>query len=135
MKKAEELYMKHVYTTGGMEDQNDSYNSKEVMINEVERYIPTQRPRTDRNTSEIPPVRGSYGKTYPGRYENNTTGEISPNTQNNARYTASKGGLKTQAASQLPRGSYIDEDEGEDFKERTTTRITTRTWTLKTKHR
>ena len=34
--------MKHVYTTGGVDDQTDTHTSKEVTINEVERYTPTQ---------------------------------------------------------------------------------------------
>ena len=106
MKKAEELYMKHVYTTGGVDDQPDTHTSKEVTINEVERYNATQRSRTDRNTGEIPPVRGSYGKTYPGRYENNRTGEIPPHTQTKTGFTENKGGPNVQTASQLPRGSY-----------------------------
>ena len=106
MKKAEELYMKHVYTTGGTDEQTDSHTSKEVTINEVERYTPLQRSGTDRNTSEIPLVRGSYGKAYPRRYENNRTGEIPPNTQSNTGYAGNKGSQNTQASSQLPRGSY-----------------------------
>ena len=106
MKKAEELYMKHVYTTGGTDDQTDTHTMKEVTINEVKRHSPAQRPRIDRNTSEIPPGRGAYGKTYPGRYENNRTGEIPPVIQTNTGYTSSKGGLNTQTTNQLPRGSY-----------------------------
>ena len=106
MKKAEELYMKHVYTTGGVDDPTDTHTSKEVTINEVERYTPTQRHRTDRNTGEIPPVRGSYGKTYSGKYENNRTGEIPPITQTNTGFVMSKGGPNAQTTSQLPRGSY-----------------------------
>ena len=106
MKKAEELYMKHVYTTGGIDDQTDTHTSKEVMINEIDRYSPTQRSGTDRNTGKIPPGRGSYGKTYPRRYDNNSTGEIPPSTQTNTGYAGNKGGPNTPTASQLPRGSY-----------------------------
>ena len=106
MKKAEELYMKHVYTTGGTEDQTDTHITKEVTINEVERHFPAQRPRTDRNTGEIPPGKAPYGKPYPGRYENSRTGEIPPVVQTNTGYTSNRGGLNTQPASQLPRGSY-----------------------------
>ena len=103
MKKAEELYMKHVYTMGGSEDQTDTYATKEVTINEVSRYTPSQTPVRDRNTSEIPPGRSSYGKTYPRKYESNRTGEISPNIQDSKGY---KEGSNTQASNQLPRGSY-----------------------------
>ena len=105
MKKAEELYMKHVYTTGGVDDQPDTQPSKEVTINEVERYSSTQKLRTDQNTGKIPPVRGPYGKTYLRRYGSNRTGEIPPTTQTNTKYTEIKGGPNTQTTSQLPRGS------------------------------
>ena len=64
MKKAEELYMKHVYTTGGSGDQTNTYTTKEVTINELSRHVPSQTFGNDRNTSEIPPIRNSYGKTY-----------------------------------------------------------------------
>ena len=106
MKKAEELYMKHVYTTGNVEDQADTYTSKEVTINEVDRYGTSQRSRIDRNTGDIPPVRGSYGKTYPEKYDNNRTGEIPPHTHTKTGYTENKGGLNAQTTNQLPRGSY-----------------------------
>ena len=78
MKKAEELYMKHVYTTGGSEDQTETQTTKEVMINEVSRHASNQMFGKDRNTSEIPPVRGAYGKTFARKYESNRTGEIPP---------------------------------------------------------
>ena len=103
MKKAEDLYMKHVYTTGGSEDQTDTQTTKEVTINEVSRHTPNQIFGKDRNTSEIPPVRSTYGKTFPRKYENNRTGEIPPITQDNRGH---KEGLNTQTPSQLPRGSY-----------------------------
>ena len=38
MKKAEELYMKHVYTTGGSDEQSDIQTAKEVSINKVYRH-------------------------------------------------------------------------------------------------
>ena len=85
MKKAEELYMNHVYTTGGSEDQTETQTAKEVTINEVSRHASNQMFGKDRNTSKIPPVRSAYGKTFSSKYENNRTGEISPITQDNRR--------------------------------------------------
>ena len=76
MKKAEELYMKHVYTTGGSEDQTETQATKEVTINEVASRASNQTFGKYRNTSEIPPVRDTYGKTFTRTYENNRTGEI-----------------------------------------------------------
>ena len=103
MKKAEELYMKHVYTTGGSDDQTDTHATKEVMIKEISRHIPNQTFGRDRDTSEIPPVRSAYGKTYPRKYENNRTSEIPPNTQDNRGH---KEDSNTQTPNKLPRGSY-----------------------------
>ena len=103
MKKAEELYMKHVYTTGGSEEQTDTQITREVTINEVSRNTPNYRFEKDRNTSEIPPVRNTYGKTYSRSYEGNRTGEIPPNTNDDRRQ---KEGSNTQTTHQLPRGSY-----------------------------
>ena len=103
MKKAEELYMKHVYTTGGSEEQTDTQITREVTINEVSRNTPNYRFEKDRNTSEIPPVRNTYGKTYSRSYEGNRTGEIPRNTNDNRRQ---KEGSNTQTTHQLPRGSY-----------------------------
>ena len=103
MKKEEELYMKHVYTTGGEDSLTDPHGTKEVTINEVSRYTPSQRFEGNRNTSEIPPVRSPYRKTYPRKQEHNRTGEIPPNTQDNRGH---KEGSNTQTSNQLPRGSY-----------------------------
>ena len=103
MKKAEELYMKHVYTTGGSDEQTDTQITKEVTINEVSRNTPNYRFEKDRNTSEILPVRNTYGKTYSRSYEGNRTGEIPPNTNDDRRQ---KEGSNTQTTHQLPRGSY-----------------------------
>ena len=103
MKKAEELYMKHVYTTGGLDDQKDTHTTKEVTINEVSGQASNHTFRRDRNTSEIPPVRNSYGNTYQRRHENSGTGEIPPRKQDNREH---KENLNTQTPSQLPRGSY-----------------------------
>ena len=83
MRKAEELYMKHVYTTGGSEEQTDTQSMKEVTINEVSRHTPSYEFKKARDTSEIPPVRNTYGKTFQRRQENNKSGEISPNFQDN----------------------------------------------------
>ena len=103
MKKAEELYMKHVYTTGGSEDQTETQATKEVTINEVASRASNQTFGKYRNTSEIPPVRDTYGKTFTRTYENNRTGEIPPRKQDNREH---KEAPHVQAPSQLPRGSY-----------------------------
>ena len=103
MKKAEELYMKHVYTTGGSEEQTDTQITREVTINEVSRNTSNYRFDKDRNTSEIPSVRSTYGKTYSRSYEGNRTGEIPPNTNDDRRQ---KEGSNPQTTHQLPRGSY-----------------------------
>ena len=54
MKKSEELYMNHMYTTGGAEDSAEDLQTKEVTINEVESYRPMARLCKDQNTSGIP---------------------------------------------------------------------------------
>ena len=103
MKKAEELYMKHVYTTGGSEEQTDTQITREVTINEVSRNTSNYRFDKDRNTSEIPSVRSTYGKTYSRSYEGNRNGEIPQNTNDDRRQ---KEGSNPQTTHQLPRGSY-----------------------------
>ena len=95
--------MKHVYTTGGSEEQTDTQITREVTINEVSRNNPNYRFEKDRNTSEIPPARNTYGKTYSGTYGSNRTGEIPRNTNEDRRQ---KEGSSTQTTHQLPRGSY-----------------------------
>ena len=83
MKKAEEFYMKHVYTTGGSDEQADIQITKEVTINEVSRHTPHHRFEKDRDTGEIPSARNAYGKSFQRKYENNRTGKIPPNPQDN----------------------------------------------------
>ena len=87
MKKSEELYMKHVYTTGGVEDSTEA---QEVTINEVESYRPTTRPWKDQNTSEIPPSRGFYEKSSVRGYNKDRTGMIPPEKQSNKEYKMKK---------------------------------------------
>ena len=103
MKKAEELYMKHVYTTGGSEDHTETQVTKEVTINEVSSHGSNQTFGNYGNTSEIPSVRGTYGKTFTRKHENNRTGEIPPHKQDNRDH---KEASNIQASNQLPRGSY-----------------------------
>ena len=91
--------MKHVYTTGGSDEQTDTQITKEVTINEVYRHSPSHTLEKDRNTSEIPPARSAYGKTFQRKYENNRTGEIPPNTRCNR-------GRQEGTDNQAPRGSY-----------------------------
>ena len=62
MKKAEELYMKHVYTTGGSEEQTDTQITREVTINEVSRNTQT----TGLKKTEIP-ARSRQSKIHMGK--------------------------------------------------------------------
>ena len=62
MRKAEELYMKHIYATGGVENKNENTAPTEVVINEVM----TQKT-------------GQYNQRA---WRNKEGGEISPNSGN-----------------------------------------------------
>ena len=92
MRKAEELYMKHIYATGGVENKNENTAPTEVVINEVM----TQKT-------------GQYSQRA---WRNKEGGEISPNsgnfqrqswkTRENSEISANAEGFQRQ----LPRGSY-----------------------------
>ena len=76
MGKAEELYMKHVYTMGEAENKQDASAMTEVVINKVSAHqrsgLANQRPCRDRNNSEISPNQGfsaGHSKTH-ARAEN-----------------------------------------------------------------
>ena len=68
MRKAEELYMKHVYTMGGMEQKQDTTSAMEVVINEVnvpKRPGPNNnRPWRNKNSGEISPNKGVFAGQF-----------------------------------------------------------------------
>ena len=107
MKKAEELYMKHVYTTGGAEEPTENLKTREVTINEVHTHRPTTSTWKDRNTSEILPNRRFYEQTRESEPYRGKTGEISPEKEANKDYKANKFTSNNSSnRDQLPRGSY-----------------------------
>ena len=106
MKKAEELYMKHVYTMGGSEDSVENQVMKEVTINEVGSFRSTQKTWKDRNTSEILPDRSSYGRPNMSKYGTGRTGEIPSEDKADTNYRGSRDGTNSHSVNRLPRGSY-----------------------------
>ena len=88
MRKAEELYMKHVYMMGGTENKQDIAGTSEVVINEVnapqKSGANTYRPWRDRSNSEISPNQGVLA------------GQFKPQTR-----------TPSEESRQLPRGSYM----------------------------
>ena len=92
MRKAEELYMKHIYATGGVENKNENTAPTEVVINEVM----TQKT-------------GQYNQRA---WRNKEGGEILPNSGNSQRQSwktreSSEISANTEGfQGQLPRGSY-----------------------------
>ena len=105
MKKAEELYMKHIYATGEIPTQRENSTPTEVTINEVDSL---QRPQgythrrwRNRDSSEI-----STNKQKPQKqpWQTDQSSEISPNGEEFQRkYRCSQ---NKDERRQLPRGSY-----------------------------
>ena len=64
MRKAEELYMKHVCTTGGTENKQDTSGAMEVVINVVhtpqKSGLNNHRHWRNMNSSEISPNKGAF---------------------------------------------------------------------------
>ena len=92
MRKAAELYMKHIYTTGGIDSNQENGTSTEVVINEVTTQKAGQyshRPWRNKDGGEISPNSGNFQRQS---WKNRENSEILANT----------GGLQRQ----LPRGSY-----------------------------
>ena len=88
MKKAEELYMKHIYMTEGQVDNNQNFSAAtEVTINEV-------------NTSQ----KSAHYSHRPWR--NKESSEISPKTDNFQGQHRKQPRTRSEEDRQLPRGSY-----------------------------
>ena len=104
MKKAEELYMKHIYATGEIPNKNDNSTLTEITINEVDspqrpgEY--SQRYWRNRESSEISPNQETFQR-QPWRNEGNS--EISPNQSDSQRQVRN---MQNEESRQLSRGSY-----------------------------
>ena len=104
MKRAEELYMKHIYATGEIPNKRETLTSTEITINEVDS---PQRPGDyshrhwrNRESSEISPNQGKF-RRQPRRTGGNN--EISPNQSDFQRQNRN---MQNKENRQLPRGSY-----------------------------
>ena len=104
MKKAEELYMKHIYATGEIPNKRENSTPTEVTINEIDS---PQRPREysqrcwrNRESSEISPNQGTFPRQA---WRNNGNSEISPNQSESQRQARN---IQNEENRQLPRGSY-----------------------------
>ena len=92
MRKAEELYMKHIYATGGVDSKQENGTSTEVIIIEVTTQKMGQyshRPWRNKDGGEISPNSENFQRQP---WRNRESSEISANTEGFQR--------------QLPRGSY-----------------------------
>ena len=92
MRKAEELDMKHIYATGGVESKQENGTPTEVVINKVTTQKTGQyshRPWRNKDSGEILPNSGNFQRQP---WKNRESSEISAKTE----------GLQRQ----LPRGSY-----------------------------
>ena len=80
MKKAEELYMKHIYTTGEIPNKRENVAPTEVTINEVDSPQRTRdythRRWKNRESSEISPNQTKFQKQA---WHTGGSNEISPN--------------------------------------------------------
>ena len=104
MKKAEELYMKHIYATGEIPTQRENTTSAEVTINEIDSLQRTQgytyRRWRNRDNNEISPNQQKFQKQP---WQTDKGSEISPNREEpQGRYRPSQ----KEENRQLPRGSY-----------------------------
>ena len=88
MRKAEELYMKHIYTTGGTDNKQDTLVVTEVMINEV----------------NVPQKSGQYSFRP---WRNRESSKILPNSDVFPRQPRNPPKVIGEENRQLPRGSYI----------------------------
>ena len=87
MRKAEELYMKHIYATGGTENKQDTPTMTEVIINEV----------------NVPQKSGQYSHRS---WQNRNSGKILPNSEISTRQPKNLPRAMSEENRQLPRGSY-----------------------------
>ena len=101
MKKAEELYMKHIYATGEIPNKRETLASTEVTINEVDS---PQRPRDYYHrhwrNSEISPNQQKFQKQP---WQTGGSSEISPNRGD---FQGRNRNMQSKENRQLPRGSY-----------------------------
>ena len=104
MKKAEELYIKHIYATGEIPNKRDNSTLTEITINEVDS---PQRPGEyshrcwrNRESSEISPNQGTFQR-LPWRSGGNS--EILPIQSNSQRQVRN---MQNEENRQLSRGSY-----------------------------
>ena len=104
MKKAEELYMKHIYATGEIPSKRETSTPTEITIHEVDS---SQRPGDyshrywrNRENSEISP---NQGKSQRQPWKTGGNSEISPNRGDSQRQSRN---MQSEENRQLPRGSY-----------------------------
>ena len=104
MKKAEELYMKHIYAIGEMPNKRETTTPTEITINEVDN---PQRPGDyshrrwrNRESSDISPNQGKFQR-QPWKSGGNS--EISPNRSDSQMQSRN---MQNKENRQLPRGSY-----------------------------
>ena len=104
MKKAEELYMKHIYATGEIPNQRENSTPAEVTINEVDSLQRTRdythRRWRNRENSEISPSQQKFQKQP---WQRGRSSEISPSRDDFQRRHRP---LQNKENRQLPRGSY-----------------------------
>ena len=104
MKKAEELYMKHIYTTGEIPTQRESLTPAEVTINEVDGLQRTKdytyRCWRNRESSEILPNQQKFLKQP---WQAGQGSEISPSRDDSQRRYRPP---QNEENRQLLRGSY-----------------------------
>ena len=104
MKKAEELYMKHIYATGEIPNKRENSTPTEITISEVDSL---QRPGEyshrcwrNRESSEILLNQGTFQRQA---WRNRGNSEISPNRSDSQRQAKN---IQNKENRQLPRGSY-----------------------------
>ena len=106
MRKAEELYIKHIYATGGVDNKQENTAPTEVTINEVMTQKTGQyshRPWRNRDSSEISPDSGNFQRKS---WKNRESSEISPNSAGLQRQHRNLSRGQNEESRQLPRGSY-----------------------------
>ena len=108
MKKAEELYMKHIYATGEIPNKRENPTPTEITINEVDSL---QRPGEyshrhwrNRESSEISLNQGTFQR-QPWRNRENS--EILPNQSDSQRQARN---IQNEENRHLPRGSYTQKN-------------------------
>ena len=104
MKKAEELYMKHIYATGEIPTQRENATPVEVTINEVDNIQRTQgythRRWRNRDNNEISPNQQKFQRQS---WQTDKSSEISPSREESqGRHRQPQ----KEENRQLPRGSY-----------------------------